>query len=749
MIRLVLLAAVVLSTYTGAVSAAGADRPRVGLVLAGGGARGIAHVGVIRALEELQVPVDAIAGTSMGALVGGLYASGMTAAELSEVVATMDWGEAFEDRLHREQLPPRRKSDDFDYASDIRVTVQDGAVKLPLGVVQGQQVRQLIKELMLPVASVRDFDDLPIPFRAVATDIETGKAYVFAQGDVVTAMRASMSLPAILAPVEWDGRLLVDGGLANNIPVDVARSMGVDRLVVVDIGTPMRSREEIDSILSVADQMINFLTRRNSEAQLDTLGPGDLLVRPDLGTIGMLDFDRGGEVEAAGYAAAMALAPSLRQLAIGSGLWERHIAEHGRPTVTAPVIDFIAIENDSAMDDATIRVRINQPIGEPLDRDLLQRDIAQVYALDYWELIDYQLVERGGDTGLLLSARAKARGEHRFKLGLNLITDLNGRSDINVGTSYLVKGLNRRGGEIYGRAQVGDIMLLTGEYYQPLDLQSRYFFAPYAGYTDYRVTTLGPEFDVEDLVGTWRVRDLRLELSVGANVLGDSQFRAGVFRGVGEYSPDVDFGNTLPEDSFQEGGVFAAYRFDNLDNAYFPTRGALFYSDYEVFRDAVGADANFERWQAFGQAALTFGADDRNTVLFTGKFGQTDGAPGLPQNLFPLGGLFNLSGLSQDVLFGRQLGFVMAQYQRRLSDNSVLPFSFPVYLGASVEGGQLWSHRSDMDLGDLTAAGSIYLGLDSPIGPLYLAYGYNDLNQDAIYLTLGWPFLVGSNRLRR
>ena len=725
------------------------ERPRVGLVLAGGGARGIAHVGVIQALEEMRVPVDAVAGTSMGALVGGLYASGMDEQALSEVVATLDWERAFEDRLDRDELPPRRKSDDFDYPSDIHFSIQDGGVSLPLGVVQGQQVRLMIKELMQGVAHIRDFDQLPTPYRAVATDIETGEAYVFREGDIVTAMRASMSLPGLLAPVEHEGRLLLDGGMANNIPVDVARGMGVDRLIVVDIGTPLKSRDEISSLLSVADQVLGFLTRKNSLQQLATLGNQDVLVRPELEGLGMLDFEQTLAIQEQGYLAAKALSEPLAGLSVSEDEWAAYLDRRALATPAHPTIDFIAIDNDSPVSDQMIELRIRQSEGEMLDRDQLQEDIASIYALGYWEIIDYELVRQGSDTGLLVTARSKTWGTDTLKLGLNLLTDLEGNSDINLGTSYLFKGLNSRGGELYARLQLGDTMLLSGEYYQPFDFRGRYFFAPYLGYTDYQVLSLGPEYDLRDLVGAWRVRDFRGELAVGANLRRDSQFKLGLFQGIGEYRLDLARDDALPEDSYRQAGAYASYRFDNLDDAFFPTRGALLYTDYETHLEDFGGDNDFQRWRVTAQAAMTFGADQRNTVLVSGKLGQTWDASNQPQNYFQLGGLFNVSGLSQNFYSGRQMGFLMAQYQRRLSGDSVIPLDMPVYLGASLEGGQLWSERSDMAFDDLITAGSIYLGIDSPLGPIYLAYGRAEDSFSAVYLALGWPFMVGNDRLRR
>jgi NTE family protein len=296
---------------------------------------------------------------------------------------------------------------------------------------------------------------------------------------------------------------------------------------------------------------------------------------------------------------------------------------------------------------------------------------------------------------------------------------------------------------------MGDTLLLDLEFMQPLDLRSRFFGVVHTGYRDHDVITAGPEFDELESLGSWRVRRLGLDLDLGVNLFNNSQLRTGLFLGIGEYQPDFELGTPLPNKHFHEGGAMFSYRYDTLDNVYFPTQGGFLYADYRLFRQDLGADEDFERWQAITQAAYSFGKDDRNTVILTGRTGQSIDAPNEPQNYFQLGGLFNLSGLNQNFFSGRQMAFVMAQYQRRLSSNTVLPIDLPVYVGASWEGGRLWSDRSEISASDFINAGAIYLGMDSPLGPIYLAYGRAEGNQNAVYVTLGWPFLSNQTRMGR
>ena len=240
-------------------------------MLSGGGARGAAHVGVLKVLEDLRVPVDAIAGTSMGAVVGGLYASGLDARQIEKLMTSLNWRDAFRDRPAREDLDLRRKQEDEEFLVKFPLGLRDGRVVLPRGLIQGQRLTETLRRLTLPVARLSNFDDLPTPFRAVATDLETGEAVIMGSGDLTTAMRASLSAPGVFAPVERDGRLLVDGGIADNVPVDIARAMGVDIVIVVDVGFPLLPREQLTSIPVISNQMLAILIRRNAQAQLATL----------------------------------------------------------------------------------------------------------------------------------------------------------------------------------------------------------------------------------------------------------------------------------------------------------------------------------------------------------------------------------------------------------------------------------------------------------------------------------------------
>lgn len=268
------------------------NRPKIGLVLSGGGARGAAHVGVLKVLEQNHIPVDYIAGTSFGAIVGGLYAAGYSAAELEEILANIDWKNSLSGRASREESSFRRKQDDNGFLIKFKIGIKDGKLKLPSGLITPNNLRLTLQDLINEVVNVDDFDDLKIPFRAVATDLETGGAVVLDHGSLASAIVASMAVPALFPPVEYEGRLLVDGGVSNNVPVDVAREMGADIVIVVDISTPMMKKDDIESFTKVIDQLMLIMTNQNTAVQLASLSEKDILIRPDLDDIGFADFER-------------------------------------------------------------------------------------------------------------------------------------------------------------------------------------------------------------------------------------------------------------------------------------------------------------------------------------------------------------------------------------------------------------------------------------------------------------------------
>ena len=704
-------------------------QPKIGLVLSGGAARGLAHVGVLKALEEQGIRVDAIAGTSMGAVIGGLYASGYKIDELEKLALDIDWQEALSDDPPREDIPFRRKQDDRDFLVRQKLSFRDdGSLGLPLGVIQGQNLSLLLESLLAHSSDIRDFDKLPIPFRAVATDIVNGDKVVFRKGHLPQVIRASMSIPAVFAPVEINGQLLVDGGRVDNIPVDVAREMGVDRVIVVDIGTPLRPRKQLTTVFDILNQSTTLMTRSNSEVQLASLTPDDILIQPALSAIGATDFGRSQDIISAGYRATQALAPRLADLRHPADvqLDIARTAEERTPVITA-----VKIENDSKIDDAVIRYYIRQPVGEPLDLARLQRDMGTLYGLDYFDQVQYRVVHKGKERTLVISARAKRSGTDFLRLGLNLSDDMRGDSAFNLGASYRVNGINRLGAEWLTRVQIGDKQELYSEFYQPLDVGSRYFVAPYINAQSQNVESILDN----DPIAEYRLERYGFGLNLGRQIGNSGEIRLGIGEAWGK--ADVRIGDhDLPSTSFNEGFYDIKYSFDSLDNVYFPHSGYDIGLSVRQFDPALGSDDRYRQWEFHLDKALSYGPD---TWILGGRYGRTLDKAEVVTSSFLLGGARQLSGFRQDAISGQNISLMRAVYYRRLTPRSYLPFDFPLYAGASLERGRAWNNDNDFDSGYINAA-SIFIGFDTPLGPLNFSYGFNDDDQKALYLNLGQTF---------
>ncbi|WP_095148589.1 patatin-like phospholipase family protein [Pseudomonas sp. Irchel s3a18] len=708
-----------------------APRPKIGLVLSGGAARGLAHIGVLKALEEQGIKIDAIAGTSMGAVIGGLYASGYKIDELEKLALGIDWQQALSDAPPRADIPFRRKQDDRDFLVKQQLSFRDdGSLGLPLGVIQGQNLTLLLESLLAHTSDTRDFDKLPIPFRAVATDIASGEKVVFRKGHLPQVIRASMSIPAVFAPVELDGRLLVDGGMTDNIPVDVAREMGVDLAIVVDIGTPLRTRKQMTSVVDVLNQSITLMTRRNSEEQLATLHKDDILVQPPLASFGVTDFGKAREMIDAGYRATRLL--DARLAALGPATPEdAELTAARAPGQRTPVINAIRVENDSKVGDDVIRYYIRQKVGEPLDIGRLQTDMGTLYGLDYFDLVQYRVVHKGQDHTLVIRARGKRTGTDYLRLGLNLSDDMKGDSAFNIGASYRVNGINSLGAEWLTRAQIGDQQELYTEFYQPLDVGSRYFIAPYAAIESQNVEAILEN----DPIAEYRLERYGFGLNLGRQIGNSGEIRLGVGEAWG--NADVRIGDqSLPSESFNEGFYELKYSFDSLDNVYFPHAGEDIGLSFREFEPGLGSDSRYRQWDFKLDKALSFGPD---TYVFGGRYGRTLDTADVVTSSFVLGGARQLSGFRQDSISGQNVSLTRAIYYRRLTPRAYLPLDFPLYLGASLERGRAWNNDNEFDSGYINAA-SVFFGFDTPLGPLNFSYGFNDEDEQAIYMNLGQTF---------
>lgn len=723
---------VVLSTATRAetavVESPTQPRPKIGLVLSGGGARGAAHIGVLRAIEELHVPIDYIAGTSMGAIVGGLYASGMSPYELEQALTEIDWGEIFTDRPDRRQLSVRRKVDDAIFLVNKDIGFKDGKLRLPAGFIQGQKLYVKLQELTLPTAGINDFDELNIPFRAVASDLATGEAVVLDSGELASAMRASMAVPAVFAASEADSKMLVDGGISNNLPIDVVRDMGADILIVVDISTPLRPKEELTSLFSVVDQLTSMLTRRNTEAQLATLTDGDILITPDMGDIGSADFRRGLQAVQRGVEAAYESREDLNRVALPKTQYAGYLNAKDRKSWSQPMIEFVRIENDSDIADEVIQSLLNVQVNQPLDAEALEEDLGTIYGLDVFESVEYSVVEEDGKTGVVINTKQKPWGPNYLQAGLRLSSNLSEENRLNVNLGYLRTPINRFNGEWRSVAQLGDEPALVTELYQPLGLGSPYFFLPRLFAVNDRFNTL----DGDEILSENRVRRIGGSVAVGREFGTWGQLQFGLTR----FSGDVDVRVGVPSEptgSFDNGEFFARFGFDTLDNINFPQSGLFGSVEWLLSRDGLGADEEFDQLLFDALAAKTWG---RNTVLLGGSYFTTYDGEAPLQNRFRAGGLFNLPGFADNQLTGQHFAVLRLGYMRPIQGL----FALRTYIGGTLQQGNVFEDENDISLDNTITAGSVFVGVDTFFGPVYFGYGVAEGGNESIHLLLGRLF---------
>ena len=723
----------------GSWAAEPATRPRICLVLSGGGARGMAHIGVLKVLEDLKIPIDCIAGTSMGAIVGGLYASGMTAADIDATMRSLDWQEAFRDAPPRRDLAFRRKQDDRNFLVRLPLGLQHRKILLPKGFIQGQKLQETLRQLTLPFSSSTDFDLLPTPFRAVATDLETGNAVVMDKGDLAIAMRASMSAPGVFAPVELNGRLLVDGGLAENLPVNVARAMHADILIVSDVSFPLQQRAALDSAISISNQMLAILVRKDSDRQRASLSPQDILIEPNLGSAPATDFASPSAVVAHGEEAARAAIAKLSAYAVGDNAYRDYLARRAAREPGLPPIQFVRVDEQSKRYEKTIMAEMQPLLGKPLDLDQVGKRITELYGLGNFETLDYSLVEQGQgageETGLEVRARRKSWGPNYVRFGLNLEDDFQGNSRYNAAVRFVLTEINDLGAENLTDLQIGSDPKIVSEFYQPLNASRTWFVAPSA-----RIEARDlPIYTKNLLVADFRDREVEADLDVGYNLGNWGEIRAGLHRTNG--LTRVRLGDpTLVEQQYNNGEYFFKFSYDRLDNVHFPREGETFSLQWDANRTNLGADIASDKVTADWLMARSSG---RNTVVLWTSAGSTldgDYKPNALPEFYSLGGFFNLSGLAQGSLIGPHYAIARAIYFRKIGRGGEGFFEFPAYLGASLELGNTWQHRGDMSFSSAHKDASLFVAFDTFLGPVYLGTGYDTSGTAAFYLFLGRTF---------
>jgi NTE family protein len=707
-----------------------AAAPRIGLALSGGGARGLAHIGVLKVLEELRVPVHCVTGASMGAIVGGSFASGVPPARLEDTVLKTNWNEVFTDRPPRAEISSWRKQDDYKTLFAPEYGVKDGGLVLPKGILAGVSIEGYFRGLTETAVGIDDFQKLPVPFRAMATDIETGEPVVLDRGNIAQALRASMSVPGAMAPVEIGGRLLVDGGIANNLPIDEARKLCAEVVIAVNISTPPLKRGEITSAFSVSVQLLNFLGKQTVDRQLASMGPRDLLIAPDLGDISAGSFERSAEAIRIGEAAARAMAEQLKRYSLPPDQYVALRHRQMRDPKGLGTVDEIRFEGLQRTNPEVLRSLVQSKPGEPLTEEKIGADLRRIYGRGDFESIDYRIMDEPGKRVMVIQPREKSWGPDYLRFGVGLASDFHGENPFSALVSYRRTWLNRLGGEWLNEVQVGRVSRLFSEFYQPVDERGRTFVAPYGSIGQ----STRPVYVGEDRIAQYNVDEGRIGLDAGVVIgtLGEARIGA-LWRRV---NAKVETGSpVLPNLHETTAGPRLRIFVDQLDHAFFARSGYQAVVSAYAADESFGSDRNYKRLEGQVNGVTSWGAHTFNITASGGTDLDTD----MPAyETFTLGGPLRLSGYRIDEFAGRQMAFGRLMYYKRAVQLPDLLGS-GVYVGASLEAGQM-SRRFDGTSPQGTIwSGSVFLGADTFVGPAYFGLGAGEGGRWSLYLLVGVP----------
>ncbi len=705
-------------------------RPRIGLVLGGGGARGAAHIGVLEVLEKMRVPVDCVAGTSMGGLVSGAFAAGLSPAEMRTALAKADWDELFRDDPPFAEMNYRNKLLAKKYIPASETGVTEKGLSYTGGVVAGQKLKLFFNRLVHSDQGDRSIESLPIPLSIIATDIGNGDKVVFREGSLTRAMRASMSVPGLLAPVDYKGRKLVDGGLVDNVPIDEARKRcNADIIIAVNVGSPLLKAEDVGSLLSVTVQMVNILTEQNVKRSLASLKPTDIFIAPDLEGITAGDFKMSSETADRGKKAAEAVAERFKPLAVSEEAYAAWVNKVAYVRKASPVINEVQIAGMKRVNPAAVErhLRGARP-GESVESGELNNDVLRAYGDGWFESVDYDMLTTRDRNILRVLPIEKSWGPDYLRFGVNLESNFKEDSSFTLRAAYDKQWLNSLGGQLIISGDIGNSPSVGVDYYQPLDAQQRYFVETVLAYGGRSFNLYQNNKKVADY---WREAGVA-SVAGGMNVGLLGQVRAGYRRTWQDAKLDTGVATgAFPDSSKVDyGGGFVTLDFDQKNQLYFPSSGWAARAGYFDV-----SEKGYSKVTADLQGAFSMG-----DYVINSRVGyQGAGYGKLPAyDAGSLGGFLNLSGFAKNQLNGDDITYGNIRLEKIIG-RFPMGFRGDMRAGVSLETGKVGKPYTETQIRGRTNSAAIYLGGETPLGPVYLGYGYNDSGAKNVYLFLGTP----------
>nr|WP_175799829.1 patatin-like phospholipase family protein [Burkholderia anthina] len=727
-----------------------AGRQSIGLVLSGGGARGYAHLGVLKVLEENRIPIDCIAGTSMGAVVGGLYASGMAADEMQKRLSEVNLADIAFDVTDRADLPQSSREDERLYINGLTLGFGKKGVKAPVGLVQGNRLQALLANWTAAVPTNQPFNQLPIPYRAVATDLQTGQMVVLDHGSLPLAIRASMAMPGLFAPAEINGRALVDGGLVSNLPVDTARQMGANVVIAVDIGSQLRPLDALASPADVMQQMVGILIRQNVTSQRKQLDAQDILLTPDLGSLAFTDFQNAKQAIAAGAAAATAALPRLKRFALTPEQYAVYRSAHAQPLPPPIRITRIDIKTTGDVPKRVVADALHVKPGDTYDPATVSQDLLGLTTGGNFESVTQQIVSHGDDNVLEINAREKYWGPNFLLFGVGMSSSSTDEGGFRLHVGYRRPWLTESGLEFRADTTIGsDLQSARVELRQPLPAAYGLYISPYAEYQRRYVNLYDDSGEVK--LNQYLMQTARTGIDFGLPIARLGDFRMGIGYATGHGSPNynlpLDDGNsTLFWPSFSSQALTARARLviDQLDDPMFPRKG--YFSEFRVERslwshnsqsaDAFDDTSNTPYTEIYGKAMIAqqFG---RHSVSATIEGGKSIGGTNLINAFnFTLGGFQHMAAYAADQLNGNELAYGNVTYMNQLMTFNASPIK-ALSVGASAEIGNVWSSGVKVGGGTLKQSYTFFTSLSTAFGPLYMGVALAPGGRRNIYLQLG------------
>jgi NTE family protein len=701
-------------------------RPKIGVALEGGGAMGLAHIGVLKWFEEHHIPVDYVAGTSMGGLVGGFYATGMNPEEMETLIKGMHWRKILSDRTPYEDLSFRRKEDQRAYPNSLIFGLRHG-LSIPAGLTAGHQIGLIIDRVTLPYGELPSFDVLPVPFRCVATDLVSGKPYVFKDGSLAVALRATMSIPGAFSPVNEGEAVFVDGGLVNNLPTDVVRQMGADIVIAVHLETAPAEAKDIRSIFSVLEQSVRVVVAEN---EVRGLARADAVVSVPLAEFSTIEYQKSEPIMQKGYEAAKDRAPLLAAFALDDSDWQEYLRERtARKQRETPVPQFIKVQGTDAHGATDVARYLKSFQGKPLNPQRLDQVLTQLTGMGRYSSAGYRLTEENGQTGLLVQVVEKSDAPPMFQPAFEVDGSQSGNVDFTMGTRFTFMDVAGFRSEWRTDLLLGNTYGIQTELYRPFAAESRWFFAPHADASD----TTFPIYAKNDPLADYRIYRINIGGDLGYSFGRFSELRVGYE--VGSLNTKLRLGTPqIPAVEGRVGQTRVRYLLDHTDDPVIPRRGFSAESNFRWFDDSPGANGGFPSmdlklgyFQPITRSASLFAESEGGTT-----FGWTN--TGIPQ--FFLGGPLRLGAYGQNEFHGNQYYLFRAGY---LHDLLTLPpfVGKKVYFVGAYEFGKMYGVTNATDFPNDVAAGLL---AETALGPFFIGGSVGDSGHRKWFFQLGRVF---------